>query len=380
LISISFSIASDPTVHPEVNAPAFRGSSVQNSRDMGHGMGQDIVIRTLLGLCAAVLVLAALSLAQTIFAPVAFALFVIAIAWPFQNWLQQRIPKLLALAVTIFVIFIIITVMGWLMIWGFSKIAQWLINNAVRFQILYAQATEWLEGHGISLASQIVDNFNFSWALRAVQEVLSRLHGMTSFVVITFVFVLLGMLEVDITKRNIARLKNQTIARSLVEAGTEIAAKFQKYMLVRSVMSFLTGAVIWLVALFAGLELATAWGVIAFVLNYIPFLGPLVATVFPTLFAFAQFESWQLAIVIFVSLNLVQFLIGSYFEPRFAGATLAVSPFLILLAVFFWTFLWGIAGAFIGVPIVIAILTLCEQHDSTRWVSDLLSGRDDVRA
>ncbi len=82
-----------------------------------------------------------------------------------------------------------------------------------------------------------------------------------------------------------------------MQAGTEIAAKFQKYMLVRSVMSLLTGTVIWLVALFAGLELATAWGVIAFVLNYIPFLGPLVATVFPTLFAFAQFESWQLAIV-----------------------------------------------------------------------------------
>ena len=73
----------------------------------------------------------------------------------------------------------------------------------------------------------------------------------------------------------------------------------------------------------------------------------------PDLFAFAQFEFWQLAIV-FLCLNLVQFLIGSYFEPRFAGATLSVSPFLILLAVFFWTYLWGIAGAFIGVPIVIA--------------------------
>jgi predicted PurR-regulated permease PerM len=68
-------------------------------------MGQDIVIRTLLGLCAAVLVLVALYLARSIFAPVAFSLFVIAIAWPFQSWLQQRIPKLLALAVTIFVIF-----------------------------------------------------------------------------------------------------------------------------------------------------------------------------------------------------------------------------------------------------------------------------------
>jgi predicted PurR-regulated permease PerM len=289
-------------------------------------------------------------------------------------------PKLLALAVTVFIIVVVITVLGWLMIWGFSKIGQWLIVNAVRFQIMYAQAADWLEGHGISLASQIVDNFNFGWALRAVQEVFGRLQGVTSFVIITFVFVLLGLLEVDAARRNIAGLKNQAAARSLLKAGAEIAAKFQKYMLVRSVMSLLTGTVIWLVALVAGLELATAWGVIAFVLNYIPFLGPLVATVFPTLFAFAQFESWQLAIVIFVCLNLVQFLIGSYLEPRFAGATLSVSPFLILFAVFFWTLIWGIAGAFIGVPIVIALLTLCEQHDSTRWVSDLLSGRDDARA
>jgi len=146
------------------------------------------------------------------------------------------------------------------------------------------------------------------------------------------------------------------------------------------VMSVLTGAVVWGITLLAGLELATAWGVIAFVLNYIPFIGPLFATVFPTLFAIAQFESWQLALIVFLSLNLIQFLIGSYLEPRIAGAALAVSPFLILFAVFFWSFLWGIPGAFIGVPIVIAVLTVCEQHESSKWVATLLSGRDNAPA
>jgi predicted PurR-regulated permease PerM len=59
-------------------------------------------------------------------------------------------------------------------------------------------------------------------------------------------------------------------------------------------------------------------------------------------------------------------LIGSYLEPRIAGAALSVSPFLVLFAVFFWALLRGIADAFIGVPIVIAALTLCEQRDGTR--------------
>ena len=64
--------------------------------------------------------------------------------------------------------------------------------------------------------------------------------------------------------------------------------------------------------------------------------------------------------------------------PGSPVATLSVSPFLILFAVFFWSFLWGIPGAFIGVPIVIAILTICEENDSTKWVATLLSGRDDA--
>jgi predicted PurR-regulated permease PerM len=98
--------------------------------------------------------------------------------------------------------------------------------------------------------------------------------------------------------------------------------------------------------------------------------------VFPTLFALVQFESWQLAIAVFAGLNLIQFLIGSYLEPRMAGAALSISPFMVLLAVFFWSFLWGIAGAFVGVPIVIAFLAVCNEHDSTRWIAQLLSGRN----
>ena len=131
------------------------------------------------------------------------------------------------------------------------------------------------------------------------------------------------------------------------------------------------GILVWGFISLCGLPLAQEWGVIAFALNYIPFIGPLVATVLPTLFAIAQFEAWQNAILVFGCLNLIQFLVGSYLEPRIAGSILSMSPFMVLFAVFFWTFLWGIAGAFIGVPIVIAVLTICEQHASSRWVAEL---------
>jgi len=339
-------------------------------------MAQNRVVVTLLGICTAVLIFAGLYLARSILAPVAFSLFVIAIAWPLQRLLQERIPKLLALLVTMLAVLAVLTVFVFLIVWGFGRIGQWVIDNAARFQLLYMQITAWLESHGFEVANQIAESFNMGWLIRVVQEIGGRLHGFVTFAVIAFAFTVLGLLEVDVAQGNIARMENARTGQLLSRAGADIAAKLQKYMLVRTLMSVLTGGLIWAVTLLAGLELATAWGVIAFVLNYIPFIGPLIATVFPTLFAMAQFESLQLALIIFVCLNLIQFMVGSYLEPRLAGATLSVSPFLILFAVFFWTFLWGVPGAFIGVPIVIATLTVCAEYDSTRWVAILLSGRD----
>ena len=281
----------------------------------------------MLGLCTTVLVLAALYFARSILAPVAFSLFVIAIVWPLQRVLQARMPALLALLATLVVTLVVMTVLGGLIAWSFGTVGRWLIDNAARFQLLYMQLTEWLEGHGILLTSLLVENFNASWLIRAVQEIGARIHGLLSFTIITFVFTVLGLLEVDVARTNIESLRNRETAHTILQSSERIADKFQKYMLVRSIMSVLTGAVVWGFALLAGLELATAWGVIAFVLNYIPFIGPLVATVFPTLFALAQFESWRLAITVFLCLNLIQFLMfqaieidgESYWDGGYSG-------------------------------------------------------------
>jgi len=147
-------------------------------------------------------------------------------------------------------------------------------------------------------------------------------------------------------------------------------------MLVRTLMSVLTGLAVWAFARAMGLELAAEWGVSAFVLNYIPFIGPLVATLFPTIFAVLQFGTWVVALTVFAALRVIQFLGGSYMEPRLTGARLAVSPFMVLAAVFFGSFLWCIPSAFIGVQALIAVLTLYEEFPQTRWIAALLSGRD----
>ena len=111
-------------------------------------------------------------------------------------------------------------------------------------------------------------------------------------------------------------------------------------LLALAVTIMLVGAFAWI----AGLPFPVEWGVIAFVLNYIPFVGPFLATVFPTLLAMTQFHSWQAVLGVFLCLNVIQFVIGSYVEPRVSGNVLTISPLLVVFATFLWTYPWGLFG------------------------------------
>jgi len=166
----------------------------------------------------------------------------------------------------------------------------------------------------------------------------------------------------------------------MLQGSAVAAAKFRRYMIVRTQMSAITGLLVGTFAWAAGLQFPIEWGVIAFALNYIPFIGPFIATLFPTLVAMTQFHSWQAALAVFACLNVIQFVVGSYVEPRVSGNVLAISPSVVLFATFLWTYLWGLFGTFIGVPIALAILAFCDQHPSSRWVADLFGEPGLVKA
>ena len=307
--------------------------------------------------------------------PVAFSLFLIALVWPLQRRLQVVLPQVISVLITAAVVLLAIGGGGWLVVWGFGGIAQWVIANAARLQGLYMHAAELLERRGLYAAELFAEQVNVLWLVQVLRAIGGNLQGVLSFCIVTFVFVILGLLEVDPLARRLRRVRKEGV----IDTAAEIAARLQIYMLVRFGMSVLTGFAFWAFTAIDGLELQREWGVIAFVLNFIPFIGSFIATLLPTLFAAAQFESVYAALVVFIGLNLLQFVIGSYIEPRVAGTAVSVSPFMVLFAVFFWGLLWGIAGAFIGVPIVIALATICAGHPSTRLLAVLLSAGGSTR-
>jgi AI-2 transport protein TqsA len=321
---------------------------------------------------AVVALMASMSLAASVFAPITFALFIIALAWPMQHRLQGFMPKSVALLLSAVVILAVFFLLAWLTTWAAGRVTRWMIADAARFQLLYDNFVGWLEGHGIALNSIWSEHFNMGWMVRMMQGVTGRLNSTVTFWLIVFVYVVLGLLEVDDFARRLANLTDGETGRRILAATSEAAAKIRRYMLVRTAMSVLTGVLVWLFAAAYGLNLALEWGVIAFTLNFIPVLGPVIATLFPTVFAIVQLDSWESVLFVFFVLNTIQFVIGNYLEPRLSGSALALSPSAVLFAVFFWAFLWGIFGAFIGVPIMIAVVTLCLHFPSARWVAEIL--------
>ena len=334
---------------------------------MGTG-GRSGVVNALL---ATVLLSAAFYFARVVLEPIAFALFGIALVWPLLKALEARMPNAIALLITI-----LVTLVGFLMfvsaiVWSTGDVVHWILENLARFQSLYARVTQWLEGHGIFVA-EWAGQYDVRTFAGLLQQIAMAVNSFIGFCAIVFLLLTFGMTELAYYEKRFDELEPR-LGWKVSHAAHEIGIKIRKYMLIRTFASIATGSAVFAYSLSVGLDLAIAWGVISFVLNYIPYIGTLVAIVLPVIFSTVQFESWEMPVIVFGGLFIIQFVIGNYLEPMIAGKALSVSPFAMLVAFFFWGFLWGMPGAFIGLPMTIGLITLCEQSSSTRWIVRLLS-------
>ncbi len=341
---------------------------MSNDEPLVTGAGRNRIVSAVL---TVVLVSAALYFGRIVFEPVAFVLFTMALVEPFEKAAEVRLGKPIALTLTILLTLLVLSLLVLAIVWSIGDVAHWGLANVERFQSLYLRANQWLEGHDIFIMD--VSSLNSSSFVGVFKAVAVQVNYFMGFALVVFLFLMFGLAEMDGFKIKLAALDKKMSGWSLLETSGRIAEKIRKYMLIRTLASAVTGLAVFVFALAVGLDLAVAWGIISFVLNYIPYVGPLIAVILPVIFATAQFESWQMAAIIFGSLYLIQFVIGSYLEPMLTGTALAISPFVMLFAFLIWDFLWGMPGAFIGLPVTIALFTIWEQNPSTRWIAKLMS-------
>ena len=234
-------------------------------------------LKIMVGLIAVVALAGAVYHASSVFAPLALALFIMAIVAPLQSWLQSRMPILLALAISVLITVAVCLVFASLVAWGFGQVGRSVIADSARYQALYNNAVTWLEDRDVSVAGAWAEHFNVSWLLGIAQQITERVNATMGFWLIAFVYVVLGLLELDEARRKLQAFCARETAEALIKGSAATAAKLRKYVVVRTEMSIITGVLVWALTWLAGLQLAAEWGVITFTLNYIPFIGPFIA-------------------------------------------------------------------------------------------------------
>jgi AI-2 transport protein TqsA len=172
----------------------------------------------------------------------------------------------------------------------------------------------------------------------------------------------LGNLSDD--PRRVARI------RDVINA---INQRIGAYLALKTVLSLLLGAVSWVIMSFAGLEFAALWAVLIAVLNYVPYIGSALGVLFPVLMSVVQFNDFGVVFWLLMALLAVQFLIGNFLDPYLMGNSLNLSPFAILISLAVWSQLWGVAGAFLAVPITAVMTIVFSAFAGTRPLAVLLS-------
>lgn len=158
----------------------------------------------------------------------------------------------------------------------------------------------------------------------------------------------------------------------------QINSAVGNYLGTKTLVNVILGALSYAVLLLFGLDYAAFWAILIAVLNYIPYIGSIVAVILPSLLSIVQFGSWPMTIALFVILQLVQSIIGYVVEPKMVGKTANLSPFMVLVALAFWSAVWGLTGAILAVPLTNIIVIICSEIPSLRPLAVLMS--EDPRA
>jgi AI-2 transport protein TqsA len=329
----------------------------------------------LVAILTVIVTVAALKLAAAVMLPLVSGLFLIAIFWPLQRRLQARMPTSLATGLTLLTFLAIVALFVGALWFSGLQVAQRWPHYLQEFEPYLRVA----ERYGIVVPglAQTGNGAETEQALAADGNLLVQLAGLALAVAggmaLVIAYLTLGLPEVEDYQRKLGAILPAGADGHWFDVAHEITNNFHRFIVVHTGIGVATGVLTGVITWLIGLDFAFTWGLIAFLLNYIPSFGSIIAIIFPVLFAIVQLDGWWPALLTLATLGAMQLIMSGVVEPLVQGKYLAPSPFVILLSLVFWGWLWGIAGALLSVPLTILIIMTCRQFDRTRWIAVLLS-------
>lgn len=217
---------------------------------------------------------------------------------------------------------------------------------------------------------------NFSNLFKAILNSLSDIFSNAFLILIYVIFLILEekVFEYKINAIYKNPLQNSHTKTLLAKIDKSIA----RYLTLKTIVSVMTGVLSYFALLLIGIDAPVFWAFLIFLLNYIPTVGSLIATLFPAVFAMLQFGDHSYFLIVLGSVGFVQILMGNLIEPKIMGHSLNISSLVVILSLSFWGFLWGIAGMILSVPITVIAIIMFAEIPQTRFIAIMLSERGEI--
>lgn len=317
---------------------------------------------------------------RDILQPLFIALFLVFLTNPIHRWLVRRgIPSLVAYGVIVTLVLGGIFIFGSMMFDNFAEVAadkESLLRFEKRLDTRIRNALEWLPFE----TREPKENFlreivSLDDMIAQAGAAFDRFRATSALAALTILYILFLIAERVSFPARITLAFGAERGRHILTVVESINLAISQYVALKTLVSALAGVCSYVVLAAFDVKFATTFSVLIFLLNYIPYLGSLIACALPILLSFLQFDEQWKPIVIAILLIGIQQGIGNWIEPRMTGQRLDVSPLLIVLSLAFWWSVWGVPGAILAVPLLVIVKIILDNIPETKPIATLISNQ-----
>lgn len=273
-------------------------------------------------------------------------------------------------------LFISIIISG-IILYAFILALTYSISNIIHEAPRYQQKIQAILGYITQLSNGRVDvmkligQINVSNVFSSMAVIISDILSNTTLILIYLLFLLLEYKTFN--QKIMGICKNQKQVNKVMAVISRIHNDVNKYLKVKTIINAIAGGASYLVLLFFHIQYAEFWGMLIFLLHYIPFIGPIAAVILVLIAVSIQISSLFLFILLGIILAVIQFGVGNIIEPKYMGTHLNLSPIVILISLAFWGYIWGIIGMFLCVPVMVIATIILANFSQTKPIAVALS-------
>lgn len=319
-----------------------------------------------------IVVIAGLRAAAPLFTPFALAVFIAVVSLPAVRFLRRRLrlPNSLAILGIVVLVAMALAFFSWIVLQTAVELRAELPAYLTRAQELEQSVRTRLLAWGLDLGPR--DYSNFFEQERMIDFATSAARGVTSAASVFFLILLflIFILAESVAIPDKLRLVYGPAPASLA-SGSVVLAQVQRYLVLKTLISLVTGIVIGIGAALLGVDFALFWGLLAFVLNYVPNIGSVIAAVPAVLVALLQLGVGP-ALGLSAIYLVVNMVVGNMVDPIVIGRELRLSPLIVLMSLVFWGWVWGPVGMFLSVPLTIVVRIIMENTESLARLAKMM--------